>query len=479
MRFQNRALKPNPNNKDWFRIENAHVDTDTSNEDLTKIYIYDVIGDSFWEDATSAADFVKQISTIKSKTIELHLNSPGGDIFDGVSIHNALKAHSAYIRTVIDGLAASAASFIAMAGDEVIITKAGTMMIHDASSFAFGNAADMRATADVLDKLSDTVASIYSDRAGQTVEFWRNLMVEETWYNSSEAVEVGLADKVGGDTKKEDNPENLWDLSIFNHAGRGEAPDPLAVRTRIANRLKETTVTRVVNSEDQTEGTEQPNENDKNPSSPSVNPDAETTDGNATEVQEDREDQAGSPDATPDSTGGSGVEARTNFKPSNVAGVVQFRVNDQVVSDPSAIQRHIDMLEGFRREANEESRKSFVVSLSNENKILASQVTSMTEYALSLDDEGFAAWAKLYNASPALPMLSGGYTHEQTDSNGGPSSQNSKEIADRIEVLKGIVRQHLLRGTPEDKVKANKSYKELKNHLPDFELSELDPTFKR
>lgn len=469
MPFQMRAIQPSDKHKDWFRIDNAHVDTDNATDETTKVYIYDVIGDSWWEDATPAAEFVKQISTIKSRNIELHLNSPGGDIFDGVAIHNALKAHDSSVTVIVDGFAASAASFIAMAGDKIVMTKAATMMIHDASSFTFGNAADFRDTADVLDKLSNTVARIYADRAGQTEEFWRNLMVEETWYNASEAVDSGLADEIQGETKEEDKPQNLWDLSFFNHAGRGNAPDPLAVRTRIANRLKESTVPKAQTDDNKPAET----------GSPQADPDANTTEGEAGAVEEEREEasQAGAVPNPP--TGDQAAENKSTFAAENKVGTVQFKMNGEVVTDPKVIQNYIETLEGFRKEANEESRKNFVKQLSDDNKILASQITSMTEYALGLEDEAFAAWAKLYDSSPALPMVNGSKAEMQSDSDGGPKSREADQKADRIDVLTGIVKQHVLRNTPEDKIIEKESYKELKALKPDFELDNVKPSHKR
>jgi ATP-dependent protease ClpP protease subunit len=285
----------------WFRIENAFVDGDNADNEVTPVYIYDEIGDSWWGESTPASEFVQQIGAIHTPRIELHLNSPGGDIFDGVAIYNALKAHPAHVTVIVDSLAASAASFIAQAGDEVIMTKAASMMIHDGSAMAWGPASVMRDTADLLDKLSNTVAEIYADRAGQTIEFWRNLMIEEVWYNSHEAVESGLADKIGEDTKPEDDQaaENRWNLSIFNYAGRGAAPNPMEVRTRIANRLKETTVGRpTAQTENQPEGTPET----VNPASPEVDPEAETTEGTAADAQQEREEQTGGtgPEVTPE-----------------------------------------------------------------------------------------------------------------------------------------------------------------------------------
>lgn len=196
---------------DWYRI--------TNNADVAQVYIYDEIGYF----GITANDFVQDLQAIKAPAIDLHLNTPGGDVFDGIAIYNALKDHPSTVTVTVDGLAASAGSFIAMAGNRVMMNRNSEMMIHDAHGLAIGNSAEMRTLADLLDKMSNNIASIYATRAGGTVDSWRAAMKEETWYSADEAVKAGLADEVKGDTKT----ENSWDLSIFNFAGRSSAPAPV------------------------------------------------------------------------------------------------------------------------------------------------------------------------------------------------------------------------------------------------------------
>jgi len=148
----------------------------------------------------TAVDFIEELKAVESAKIDLHLNSPGGEVFDAVAIYNSLVQHDAEVTVYVDGLAASAASFIAQSGDTVIMQKASTMMIHDASGMAWGNAKDMADTANILNKISDNIASIYAERTGGTTEEWRAFMQEEIWYTAKEAVDAGLADKVS--TKK-------------------------------------------------------------------------------------------------------------------------------------------------------------------------------------------------------------------------------------------------------------------------------------
>lgn len=213
-RLHNRAGE----RRDWYRIVNA------AELGTAQIYVYDEIGYF----GVTAAEFVYDLNTLNASKIDVHINSPGGEVFDGIAIFNALKNHPANVTCYVDALAASAASFIAQAGDRVVMARNATMMIHDASGLCIGNAADMRTLADLLDKSSDTIASIYADRAGGGLAHWRNLMKAESWFNADEAVTAGLADVVAGSpgATPEDIPRNAWDLSVFRYAGRERAPAP-------------------------------------------------------------------------------------------------------------------------------------------------------------------------------------------------------------------------------------------------------------
>lgn len=194
----------NSRRRDWYRIEAKAAE-------VAEVYIYDEIG--YW--GLTAKDFVKELGAVKASAITLHLNTPGGDVFDGIAIHNALRAHPAPVNVVIDSLAASIGSVIAMAGDSITMAKHSMMMIHDPFGAVLGNAADMRQMADVLDQLGDTIAGVYAERAGGTVSEWRARMYAETWYTDRQAVEAGLASKVDGDAEAE--PTNQFDLSIYKN----------------------------------------------------------------------------------------------------------------------------------------------------------------------------------------------------------------------------------------------------------------------
>jgi ATP-dependent Clp endopeptidase proteolytic subunit ClpP len=174
----------------FYRIANKAADT-------PEILLYGEIG----EFGVGAEAFVTDLAKIKTNRLILRVHSVGGDAFDGMAIYNAVQRHRAHITVIIDGLAASAGSFIAMAGDRVEMHRTSELMIHDAYGFLIGGADEYRAQADLLDKLSDAIASIYSARAGGTVTEWRAAMRKESWYSSEEAVEAGLADAIVKEAK--------------------------------------------------------------------------------------------------------------------------------------------------------------------------------------------------------------------------------------------------------------------------------------
>ncbi|ETA00416.1 hypothetical protein CcI156_19960 [Frankia sp. CcI156] len=143
-----------------------------------------------------AATFVRELSQITAPAVTLHLNSPGGDLFDGWAIRNALRSHPARVTAVVEGLAASAASVVATGADRVVMRPGSQQMIHDArSGWGGGNPEELRRTADQLDRLSDDIAAAYAARAGGDASAWRDLMRRETWFSATEAVAAGLADE--------------------------------------------------------------------------------------------------------------------------------------------------------------------------------------------------------------------------------------------------------------------------------------------
>lgn len=205
----------------WYRIQNA-ADGDSGS---ARIDIFDAIDP--W--GVSAQSFVAELNAIDADSIDLHINSPGGDVYDGIAITNALRQHKATVTATVDGLAASAASFIAIGGADVLqMAENSELMIHNAWALVVGDSDDMRDMAGRLDRHNSNVAGIYQSKAGGSVDDWLAAMKAETWYSADEAVEAGLADSVLKIPKKKAAGEgkNSWDLSIFNYAGRSAAPAP-------------------------------------------------------------------------------------------------------------------------------------------------------------------------------------------------------------------------------------------------------------
>lgn len=185
-----------------------------------ELLIYDEI--SHW--GISAASVADALDGVKGD-LHVRVNSPGGDVFDGIAIYNMLADYPDPVTVTVDGLAASAASFISMAADRVVMNRSSQLMIHDASGLCYGNAADMAEMGTLLDRISDAIAGIYAARVGDAGD-WRERMRAETWYSADEAVSAGLADEVLT-SDRDKTPANTWDLSIFNYSGRDKAPAPV------------------------------------------------------------------------------------------------------------------------------------------------------------------------------------------------------------------------------------------------------------
>ncbi len=187
---------------DWYKIE-------ALSEDEAEIMIYDVIGWPF----NDAAELVRALGGMNQKTITIRINSPGGDVFDSMSIFNALQSHKSKIITRIEALAASSASFIALAGKEVQSYKNAMMMIHDPWVLAVGNQYDLREIADVLDKISGNMVDIYSGKSDVGKKEIKEMMKAETWLNAKEMKEKGFVDTIldGKGAKAQ------FDLSVFFH----------------------------------------------------------------------------------------------------------------------------------------------------------------------------------------------------------------------------------------------------------------------
>lgn len=174
---------------------------------VTNITIYGIIGQSWWSDSFSAQDIDDALNAAGENDIIINLNSPGGDAFDGISIFNRLKRHKGNVTVHVDGYACSAASIIAMAGDEIVMELGSMMMIHEASSVVWGTKTDMRKEADVLEELEEGLVDIYSTKATLSRDEVKEKINAETWMSASTAVEFGFANKTSTTESKEDDEQ--------------------------------------------------------------------------------------------------------------------------------------------------------------------------------------------------------------------------------------------------------------------------------
>ena len=174
------------------------------NDGKAEIFIYSDIGYDWWEDKSTAQLFAEELKNLGDVTsIDLHINSNGGDVFDGQAIHTLIKNHKGFVTAYIDGLAASIATVIAMGADKVIMPKNAMMMIHNAWTGLYGNANDLRKMADDLDHINDTIVHTYlvkvKDKTDEATI--RDLMNKESWLNAEECLSLGLCDEVSEPVK--------------------------------------------------------------------------------------------------------------------------------------------------------------------------------------------------------------------------------------------------------------------------------------
>jgi ATP-dependent Clp protease protease subunit len=184
-----------PSSPQWkldYKFKNA-----TKDEASLFIYGY-VVSEKCTETDVTADNFRQELDKVKNvKTLNIFINSGGGDVFQGVAIYNMLKRHKAYKKVYIDGLAASIASVIAMAGDKVFIPKNAMMMIHNPAALTVGNSDDFRKAAEDLDKITNSsIIPAYQEKSGMKTEKIKGLMNAESWINADDALGYGLIDEI-------------------------------------------------------------------------------------------------------------------------------------------------------------------------------------------------------------------------------------------------------------------------------------------
>lgn len=181
---------PKPNKKFW--------DFKALDEKTGELTLYGEISDiSWWGDEITPKQFKEDLDALGDiDVLNVYINSPGGDVFAGQTIYSMLKRHKAQVNVYVDGLAASIASLIAMAGDKVIMPANAMMMIHSPWTWAVGNAQDFRKLADALDKIRDSMVTAYQDKSGLEAEEITKIMDAETWLSAKDCLEYGFADEI-------------------------------------------------------------------------------------------------------------------------------------------------------------------------------------------------------------------------------------------------------------------------------------------
>lgn len=211
------------------KAENTSSIRMDSTESDVHLYVYDVI-DSYW--GANAADLVKSLAGAGDKTIHLHINSPGGDVFEARAMAAAIVAHQGKVISHIDGMTASAATYLALAANEVRMTDGGLFMVHNSWTMAMGDRTELRQTADLVEKIDGTIAADYVNKTGASDEQVKAWMDAETWFTAQEAFDAGFVDVIEPNTKGE-KAQAKWNLSAYANAPEQkeeiEVPDLVAL----------------------------------------------------------------------------------------------------------------------------------------------------------------------------------------------------------------------------------------------------------
>lgn len=372
---------------DWFEIKNAAGEK-------AIVRIYDEI--SYW--GVSASEFASRLADITASEIEVQINSPGGDVFDGIAIYNALRTHPATITTRVDGLAASAASLIVQAGDHRVMMQSSQMMIHEAWGGFVGGADDMVEYAKVLDRINDAMADAYSVRSGADRDEILSLMEAETWMSADEAVQLGLADEVI-DPSQKDQASSLG--SFFN---------------RIESSHKATFY--------------------------------QFTPQGAAMTKPTPDDVA--PASKPD------IKFMLDGKETTDILAVQRHI-DALASANTTLKTENDELKAFQSDTVTAGRVAFVAALVADGKILAPQEQPMADLVCEMTDESFEAFSAIYAAAPKMAILT-----PQGAATTNPSGEtNSTPESEEIEKLERIIENHRRAGMAEAAIASTNSAKRL------------------
>ena len=189
------------------------------------VYVNDVI-DSYW--GASAAALITALAGQQDKTVHLHINSPGGDVFEARAMSAAVVAHPGKVVAHIDGICASAATYLALACSEVRMTDGGLFMVHNSWTFAYGNKTELRTTADLLDKIDGTIIADYARKTGASNEQVVAWMDATTWFTAQEALDAKFIDAIDPNTKQSSDTQARWNLAAYPNAPtqQDKPPEP-------------------------------------------------------------------------------------------------------------------------------------------------------------------------------------------------------------------------------------------------------------
>lgn len=203
------------------QILNRHGAPSIFNEEKSEILIYDVIGDGYFYGGVTAKAVQAALDQLAGKPVKVRINSPGGSVFEANAIYNMLAQYAGEVTTIIDSLAASAASYLAMVGKTRKIAENGMIMIHEPSVLTWGDAVEHRKQAELLDKIRDVIVGMYRSRTGAEDKQLRDWMLAETWFTAEEAKAAGFVDEVlpnvsGGDSAS-NHATRLFNLEKFRN----------------------------------------------------------------------------------------------------------------------------------------------------------------------------------------------------------------------------------------------------------------------
>jgi len=195
-------------------------------DNASHVYIYDVI-DGFW--GASATGLLTAFAAAGKGDLHLHINSPGGDVFEARAMAAIVVAHPGNVAVHIDGLAASAATYLALSGNSVSMTQGGMLMVHESWSLAYGNKRELTKTASLLSQIDDTIIADYVARTGKSADEVRGWIEAETWFQADQALELGFIDAIDTNTKRSAASAQAsaarWNLNAYANAPK-PAPKP-------------------------------------------------------------------------------------------------------------------------------------------------------------------------------------------------------------------------------------------------------------